>query len=275
MTQTTLWQDVSTYGQMAIKIVQVSQDFSFNTSLVRVEGLLKNIGPNTVTHAVKNIGHWIGGDGGYNDGAFSIDLKPGDVMTYVSQTFMLQHDSNGYRTVHFSTGYGVTNLDRFPNNESMTTGLVLDRIPQNPSKPGQPQFSDEAPTKVTVTWTPPADDGGSAITNYILSRYEGASASGYHLDYSGNRLIRHLTDLDPGKTYTFRVVASNYDPSSSILLRSGISPPSDPNTITTLAGVWVQHGGRWKKAIPYIRHNGKWKQAIPYVRSGGVWKRTS
>ena len=271
MTSSTLTQTVSTYGRIKIDITQVSQDLLKNTSVVRVDGTIINASPSsTENHAAKTIACWISGDAGFTGPKFSFDLKHGQSLRFITRTFTVSHDSTGNRTVNFEVKYGVTGVAMFPNNESISNSLDLDLIPRPPSAPGQPQFSNEKPTSLTVTWDAPSDDGGSAITNYILRKYTGTSATGTYISSIGNSLIRNLTDLDPGQTYTFTVVAIN-----GAKIGSGYSPASALATIDTVAGAWIRNGGKWVKAIPYVRTGGIWKQAILYVRASGTWKKTS
>lgn len=268
MPQSVLTNAVSADGRLTIIITQESQDREFNISRVRVEGRLTNApGASQVSHFPTTIDCAIGGDGNFNGPQFGFNLFGGEETQFISRVFALFHDNAGHLTVHFTVSYGITGLSRFPDNESISNTLVCDDIPQIPTRPGQPQFSDEKPTSLTVTWAAPSSDGGGPITDYILRRYDGTDTSGPYRTSSSNSTTRHLTDLDPGNTYTFTVIALNGS-------RLKVSPVSLPNTITTVAGSWIRVGGKWKKAIPYVRTGGKWKQAIPHVRSGGVWKKT-
>jgi hypothetical protein len=268
------YQEVSATGRMACRVTQGKQNYNNFTSEVRVQGYLANDGDTESNHLASNISRSISGDGGFNPDGFSISLKPGEQMIFIQRTFTIKHKDDGTRTVNFTVKYGKTGLDRFPDDESVSSQLDLDAIPIRPGAPDQPQFSNEAPTKLTITWNTPVDgdgneaNGGGTIDNYVLRRYIGTDTTGNHFDYPGNDTTRNITDLDPGETYTFTVLAHNNSSQSN-----GFSPPSDPNTITTTAGVWIRYGGVWKKAIPYIRVSGQWKQAITYVRSG-TWKQT-
>lgn len=260
---------------MACHIVQVKQDWSNNTSEVRVEGLLKNKTTDVIRHDPVNIGRWITGSAAFQDSDWNIYIlpvkfAPNNIEIFISHSFTLKHNSDGTRDVHFIFKYGKTDLPSFPDYQTVEGTLTLDRIPLRPTKPGQPQFSSEAPTTLLVSWTAPTDDGGNAITDYILRRYDGATTNGTHLDSSSNTLSRRITGLTPGATYTFTVVAKNASQGAA----NGFSPESDPNTITTVSGGNVKYTGTWHKAIPYVRHLGVWKQAIPYVRSGGTWDKT-
>lgn len=270
MTAIIITQEVSATCKLAIRITQVSQDYAKFTSVVRVDGIMENGSDSTAKHLAANVSRSINGEGGYFPSRFSFSIAKGKNFTFITHTFTVKHGSDGTRSVTFAVNYGVTGLTRFPDNESVGATLALDTIPLRPGAPGQPQFSNEAQTKLTVSWDAPADDGGGSVNNYILRRYNGTTATGNPIESSGNATTRNITDLDPGATYTFTVVVQTNSKQNG-----GVSPASPPNTITMTAGVWIRYGGKWVKAIPYIRYKGVWKQAIPYVRSGGVWKKTS
>ena len=272
MTSAVLSQTVSADGEIIIAINQISQDYATNTSHVQVTGQIKALSGNNAAILKRNynIDGSISGDANYSTHGLYSGLDVGKTFTFVQRTFTLWHGPLGNRTANFTVSYaGILGVDsRFPQAQ-ITNTLVLDRIPLDATKPGQPQFSNEKPTSLTVTWDAPVDDGGSPVVDYVLRRYNGTSATGTHIDNSGNSLTRNLTGLSPGATYTFTVVALN-----GSAIDHGVSPPSDPNTITTVAGSWIRVNGKWVKAIPYVRKLGVWKQAIPYVRSGGTWKKT-
>lgn len=41
-----------------------------------------------------------------------------------------------------------------------------------PGKTGVPEVKDMQKNQVELTWTPPTDDGGSAVTNYVIEYCE-------------------------------------------------------------------------------------------------------
>lgn len=82
--------------------------------------------------------------------------------------------------------------------------LVVDR----PSPPVGPlEFTEICPDSCTISWSPPVDDGGCPITNYVIERMEGgiwtkvcSFVRNTHYDVIG---------LEPNKSYLFRVMAEN------------------------------------------------------------------
>jgi hypothetical protein len=74
-----------------------------------------------------------------------------------------------------------------------------------------------APTGVTaqgdsksavVKWTAPSDDGGSAITGYTVTPYDGSAAQAA-TDVGGSTTSTRVTGLTNGTSYTFKVTATN------------------------------------------------------------------
>ncbi len=83
-----------------------------------------------------------------------------------------------------------------------------------PGAPTGVAGSNPTSTSIDVSWTPPADDGGSAIIRYVVQasdRWWGDVADvGYTSDDSaGWRRRVTWTGLTPGTTYLFQVVARN------------------------------------------------------------------
>ncbi|VDD75474.1 unnamed protein product [Mesocestoides corti] len=92
------------------------------------------------------------------------------------------------------------------------------------------------PTSAKVTWEPPKKDGGMPITDYILEKRKGSKRTWTPVGSPSLETIRKVTDLKPGKTYFFRVVAQNSNgwsepAETNIPLRvEAVSkPPSTPN----------------------------------------------
>jgi len=78
---------------------------------------------------------------------------------------------------------------------------------------------------VTVSWDPPADDGGAEITEYTVAAYIG-STEGPVVPVGGNVLTATVTGLTNGTGYTLRVSATN---------AVGTSLPSEPSPVVTPA----------------------------------------
>jgi hypothetical protein len=78
--------------------------------------------------------------------------------------------------------------------------------------------------QATVTWTAPPDDGGSAITGYVVTPYK-AGVAQMPRTYDSTATSQVVSSLQNGKTYTFTVAAKN---------ARGTGPKSVPSSPITL-----------------------------------------
>jgi len=93
---------------------------------------------------------------------------------------------------------------------------------------------------VILTWTAPADDGGSPITNYVIyyrTSSVGSSPAGTWYTYNTNSAATTATIsfLSPGISYDFKVAAQNAAGvgifSSPIVSSSSYNPPTTPTNL--------------------------------------------
>ena len=91
-----------------------------------------------------------------------------------------------------------------------------------PGAPGIGAVAAAGPTSVTIAFTLPASNGGSAITKYTASSNTGSFTGTVSQAGSGTITVNGLT---PNTPYTFTVTATN---------AKGTSAPSDPSTPVTL-----------------------------------------
>lgn len=79
-----------------------------------------------------------------------------------------------------------------------------------PDKPGVPQLTDVKDGSITATWTPPENDGGAPITNYILEyRSEGSASWKKATEKTLTELKFAASGLNDKELYEFRVAAVN------------------------------------------------------------------
>jgi len=88
-----------------------------------------------------------------------------------------------------------------------------------PGKPGTPEVKEANRSSATLTWKAPSDDGGSAITSYVLEyRADGAFKWKRATDSIIPSTTHVVKGLDEGIKYEFRVAAEN---------RAGVGPASE------------------------------------------------
>ncbi len=88
-------------------------------------------------------------------------------------------------------------------------------------------------SSASLTWTPPASNGGASISHYVITPYIGTTAQTPVTTGSGTSF--DVTGLTNGTTYTFTVAATN---------RVGSGPASSPSNavtpiITYVPGYWM------------------------------------
>ena len=92
-------------------------------------------------------------------------------------------------------------------------------VTAKPGPPGIPQCPEIKDGEISLTWTPPEEDGGSPITNYILEyRLEGAFAWTRATDKTITETKFIVKKLQEGEVYEFHVAAEN---------RAGVGPFSE------------------------------------------------
>ncbi len=110
---------------------------------------------------------------------------------------------------------GLTNGEIYHYRVSATNGvgqgcMSREVVATPASVPGPPQglIAQAGIEKITLTWLPPADNGGSAITNYSL--YRGlTSGAEVHLVTLGNVFTHTDTGLVGEQEYFYKVSATN------------------------------------------------------------------
>ncbi|CDS41841.2 expressed conserved protein [Echinococcus multilocularis] len=108
-----------------------------------------------------------------------------------------------------------------------------------PSSPVGPlEVTDIRAESCTLTWSPPLDNGGSPITNYVVEKQEGSSGEWTPVSNFVRTPHCDVTDLTPGKQYRFRVRAANefgpgepLEVTKSITAENPIVPPGPPGDL--------------------------------------------
>lgn len=132
-----------------------------------------------------------------------------------------------------------------------------------PSAPGQPGVSIVGPTSANVSFTAPADAGGATITSYEIQRATDAAFTTSLASVTLPAPTGSLTGLLPGTTYYLRTRGVN---------TAGPGSWSTSTTVTTLSGVKVGDGSRWRDAIVWVGNGSSWVLAQVKTGNGTDWK---
>uniref|UniRef100_A0A3Q3B683 Titin n=1 Tax=Kryptolebias marmoratus TaxID=37003 RepID=A0A3Q3B683_KRYMA len=102
--------------------------------------------------------------------------------------------------------YDITASNSSGTTKSYIKIVVLDR----PSAPlGPVELFDVTEDSVSLTWLPPAYDGGSPITNYIVQKRETTTANWMDVSSAVARCTMKIMKLTTGLEYQFRIRAEN------------------------------------------------------------------
>ncbi|MHB1930045.1 MAG: fibronectin type III domain-containing protein [Acidimicrobiales bacterium] len=157
-------------------------------------------------------------------------------------------------TITFGPAADTTTITGLTNGATYTfvvaaTNAVGSSDPSGPSAPVMPSAVPSAPTgivavagdqQVQLSWTAPAGDGGSPVTNYVVTPYLAGVAQGSQTFGAGTAAtVNGLTD---GSSYTFTVAAVNQAgtgpasaPSAAVVPHGG--PPAPPSGVDAVAGI--------------------------------------
>ena len=134
------------------------------------------------------------------------------------------------------TQYGVTVVATNAQGTSLPSnvlqGTPVATAPAAPTAVSATAGNAEA----TVSWTAPANDGGSAITGYIVTPFIGALAQ--TPVNVGNVTSTVVTGLTNGSAYTFRVAATNTSGTGAQSAASlAVTPATVPGAATAVTAV--------------------------------------
>ena len=102
--------------------------------------------------------------------------------------------------------YDITASNSSGTTKTFLNIVVLDR----PSAPiGPVEISDVTEDSVGLQWSPPAYDGGSPITNYVILKRETTAANWKEVSSAVARCSMKIMKLTTGLEYQFRIRAEN------------------------------------------------------------------
>ncbi|KAM9813446.1 immunoglobulin-like and fibronectin type III domain-containing protein 1 [Neosynchiropus ocellatus] len=114
--------------------------------------------------------------------------------------------------------------------EAITQLIVLDR----PGPPEGPvEVVETTSSVIEIKWSPPTDDGGAAVTNYIIERQQAGQCLWTKLgDVSAEKLTFRDRNVTHGKKYNYRIYAENSEGLSNCL----------ENADSIMAGIMILSG---------------------------------
>jgi hypothetical protein len=105
-----------------------------------------------------------------------------------------------------SGNYNIQLTNSEGSDQATCKILVVDR----PGPPGKPVDAyDITPETCSLSWRPPADDGGSSVTNYVIDRLDVSAGYWTKICSFVRGLHYDVIGLEPNKKYRFRVRAEN------------------------------------------------------------------
>ncbi len=149
---------------------------------------------------------------GTDAGSFAIDGDSGQLRTKAGVSYDYE--------VRSSYGVRVVATDDDGESANMKVSIAVADVDEPPGRPDAPTVTGASRTSVTVSWTSPTNEGGSAITDYDV-QYRIADHGGAFTDagYEGTDTKTTLGSLRANTEYEVQVRASNNE---------GTSPWSEP-----------------------------------------------
>jgi serine/threonine protein kinase/predicted phage tail protein len=181
------------------------------------------------------------------------------------------------------TGSYTIKLTNSVGSDSATCRVLVVDKPQPPQ--GPLDISDITPDNCSLAWRPPADDGGSPITNYIVEKLD---TNGIWVKVSSFVRSTHydVMSLEPNKKYSFRIRAENQygiseplESSEPVTAKYPFTVPDAPGaprvtdwTTTTISLSWdrpANDGGSriqgYKLEYRDVAHDTHWQSASDYL----------
>uniref|UniRef100_A0A8D2NQ89 Titin n=1 Tax=Zosterops lateralis melanops TaxID=1220523 RepID=A0A8D2NQ89_ZOSLA len=130
----------------------------------------------------------------------------------------------GHYELHLSNTAGSTTAS--------LTVIVLDR----PGPPTDVKIDEVSADSVTLSWNPPAYDGGCHISNYVVEKRDTTTTTWEVVSAAVARTSVKVSRLVTGSEYQFRVCAENrygkstYTNSPSVVAEYPFKPPGPPGT---------------------------------------------
>ncbi len=133
------------------------------------------------------------------------------------------------------TGEYCVLLENSEGSGRMTLNVTVLDVPAAPT--GPLQVNDLDAEGCTLSWKPPADNGGNEVTNYVVEKREAGTGKWHKVSPNCLGTSCPVRGLEEGKDYEFRVMAENKEGLSEPLLvedsvraKWPFDPPGVPGT---------------------------------------------
>ena len=194
-------------------------------------------------------------NGGYEIEEYEIRVQRPDTAIW-ERLAMTGTDATSYRHTGLPAGslwaYQVRAINSFGTGDwsDMATGRT-DQTP--PAEPRNLVATNVGSDRIDLSWDPPVHDGGSALWAYNVEYL--SSDSGWRVLINMNSTATTFTHggLDPGSSWTYRVVALNHvgqsEPSLEASARTDPIPPDPPENVTAEADGPYMINVRWSAPL--------------------------
>uniref|UniRef100_A0A3Q0T668 non-specific serine/threonine protein kinase n=1 Tax=Amphilophus citrinellus TaxID=61819 RepID=A0A3Q0T668_AMPCI len=146
-----------------------------------------------------------------NNSRFTLDIRDtGDILLKICN--LMPQDTGIYTCVAI-------------NSHGTSSSSASIKVQGIPAAPGRPVAQEASSTAVMIHWLPPASSIHCAVSSYTVEYRQEDSLLWQQVASSREDCVQ-IDTLIPGGHYQFRVRASN---------RWGVSPPSEPSNMVTLA----------------------------------------
>jgi hypothetical protein len=206
-------------------------------------------------------------DGGSAINSFRIQVATDSGFSNIAADYTTGYGSTftgNYATTYYVRAWANNNIGTGPVSGTANIRTGAD-VPTSPTITAP--IGPIGPTSVTVAWSPPYTNNGSAVTGYTLQCATDSQFANVVKSYSGLAGPSYtITGLNPSTTYYLRVSAQN---------AVGSGPYSPVPQFQTLPSVLLPNsaGTAWADAVVYIVSGGQWVPAQIKTRStdGTAW----